>query len=298
MVTTGLHTAVVTPFTSTGDIDVPAFKRLLDVQLNGGVDGVVVCGSTGEGATLNSQEKILLWETAVQHVAGRVPIIAGTGSNDTRATIELSRAAKNAGVQGLLLVTPYYNKPSHNGLLAHFKAINDAVDLPQIIYNVPGRSAQNVVAETQLAIAESCPNVVATKEASANLEQMCEIIRNAPSHFSLLAGDDSLALPAIACGATGTIAVISNYLPRVFGTLVHAALADNMLRAREIQMYLMPYYNANFIETNPLPVKYILHKLGHMALEYRLPLITPLTSTMERLDAVIATIDDAWTPAD
>lgn len=298
MVTTGLHTAVVTPFTSTGDVDVPAFKRLLDVQLNGGVDGVVVCGSTGEGATLNSQEKILLWETAVQHVAGRVPIIAGTGSNDTRATIELSRAAKNAGVQGLLLVTPYYNKPSHNGLLAHFKAINDAVDLPQIIYNVPGRSAQNVVAETQLAIAESCPNVVATKEASANLEQMCEIIRNAPSHFSLLAGDDSLALPAIACGATGTIAVISNYLPRVFGTLVHAALADNMLRAREIQMYLMPYYNANFIETNPLPVKYILHKLGHIALEYRLPLITPLTSTMERLDAVIATIDDAWTPAD
>lgn len=298
MITTGLHTAVVTPFTANGDLDIPAFKRLLDVQLNGGVDGIVVCGSTGEGATLNTQEKIQLWNTAVEHVSGRVPIIAGTGSNDTRATIELSQAAKACGVQGLLLVTPYYNKPSHNGLLAHFRAINDAVDLPQIIYNVPGRSAQNVGPETQLAIAEACSNVVATKEASANLEQMCEIIRHAPSHFSLLAGDDSLALPAIACGATGTIAVISNYLPRVFGTLVHAALADNMLRAREIQMYLMPFYKANFLETNPLPVKYILHKLGHISLEYRLPLITPLASTMERLDAVVKTIDDSWTPLD
>lgn len=298
MITTGLHTAVVTPFTANGDLDIPAFKRLLDVQLNGGVDGIVVCGSTGEGATLNTQEKIQLWNTAVEHVSGRVPIIAGTGSNDTRATIELSQAAKACGVQGLLLVTPYYNKPSHNGLLAHFRAINDAVDLPQIIYNVPGRSAQNVGPETQLAIAEACSNIVATKEASANLEQMCEIIRHAPSHFSLLAGDDSLALPAIACGATGTIAVISNYLPRVFGTLVHAALADNMLRAREIQMYLMPFYKANFLETNPLPVKYILHKLGHISLEYRLPLITPLASTMERLDAVVKTIDDSWTPLD
>ena len=293
---TGLHTAIVTPFLSDGELDLASFIRLLDLQLDAGINGIVVCGSTGEGATISTQEKITLWNTAVQHVKGRVPIIAGTGSNDTRATIELSKSAVAAGVQALLLVTPFYNKPTHSGLVAHYRAINDAVDIPQIIYNVPGRTAQNVLAETQLAIAEACPNVVATKEASANLEQMCEIIRYAPSHFSLLAGDDSLALPAIACGATGVIAVISNYLPRVFGQLVRAALDGNVRRAQEIQMHLMPYYKANFIESNPLPVKYILHKLGQIDLTFRLPLTAPVASTQSRLDNIVATINDAWTP--
>lgn len=292
----GLHTAIVTPFTSDGKLDLAAFTRLLDLQLSAGVDGIVVCGSTGEGATLNTEEKTTLWETAVQHVNGRVPITAGTGSNDTRETIALSKAAKAAGVQAVLLVTPYYNKPTHDGLVAHFREINDSVDLPQIIYNVPARTAQNVSAETQIAIAEACHNVVATKEASANLEQMCEIIRHAPSRFSLLAGDDVLALPAIACGATGTIAVISNYLPRVFGALVHAAMSNNIVRAREIQNYLMPFYRANFIETNPLPVKYIVHKLGHIQLEFRLPLVAPLASTQHTLDAITANVNDAWVP--
>lgn len=293
---TGLHTAIVTPFTPNGEIDLTSFTRLLDLQIDGGVDGIVVCGSTGEGATISNDEKVALWRSAVQHVNGRVPIIAGTGSNDTRATIDLSKSAKAAGVQALLLVTPFYNKPTHSGLIAHFRAINDAVELPQIIYNVPGRTAQNVPAETQLAIAEACTNVVATKEASANLEQMCEIIRNAPSHFSLLAGDDSLALPAIACGATGTIAVISNYLPRVFGALVRAALNGEVARAQAIQMQLMPFYKANFIESNPLPVKYILHKLGHIGLEYRLPLLAPTPSNQDRLNEVVTMIDDMWTP--
>ena len=294
---TGLHTAIVTPFLSNGELDLPSFTRLLDLQLEANINGVVVCGSTGEGATISTQEKITLWNTAVQHVKGRVPIIAGTGSNDTRTTIELSKSAVAAGVQALLLVTPYYNKPTHNGLVAHFRAINDAVDIPQIIYNVPGRTAQNVPAETQLAIAEACQNVVATKEASFNLKQMCEIIRNAPSHFTLLAGDDSLALPAIASGATGVIAVLSNYLPRVFGLLVHAALDGNMRSAQEIQMHLMPYYKANFIESNPLPVKYLLHKLGHIELAFRLPLTVPVASTQSKLDEVVATINDAWTPS-
>ncbi|MCX6140332.1 MAG: dihydrodipicolinate synthase family protein, partial [Candidatus Kapabacteria bacterium] len=144
-------------------------------------------------------------------------------------------------------------------------------------------------------IAEACGNVVATKEASANLEQMCEIIRNAPSHFSLLAGDDSLALPAIACGATGTIAVISNYMPRVFGALIRAALSGDVSSAQAIQMHLMPFYKINFIESNPLPVKYILHKLGQIGLHYRLPLLAPTSSSQARLDPVIAAIDDMWT---
>ncbi len=298
MMITGLHTAIVTPFTASGDLDLPAFKRLLDRQIDGGVDGVVVCGSTGEGATLSTEEKITLWRTAVDHVAGRIPITAGAGTNDTRSTIALATAAVNAGVQALLLVTPYYNKPTHEGLLAHFRAVNDAVNVPLIIYNVPGRTGQNVSAATQVAIAEACPNVVATKEASANLSQMSEIIGNAPSHFSLLAGDDDLALPAIACGATGVIAVMSNYYPRVYGALIRAARSGDMATAQAIQKYLMPWYRANFLESNPLPVKYILHKLGHITNTFRLPLVPPTSATCATLDAMVPSIDDSWTPTE
>lgn len=288
----GLHTAIVTPFLENGEIDFDAFRALLTLQIDAKVDGVVVCGSTGEGATLTVEEKILLWQTAVEHVAGRLPIMAGTGSNDTRATVELSLAAQSVGVQSLLLVTPFYNKPSSAGLVAHFKAVNDVVSLPIVMYNVPGRTAQNVNADTQLEIAESCANVVATKEASADLEQMCEIIRHAPAHFSLLAGDDSLALPAIACGAKGVIAVISNYMPKSFGNLVSAALNGDFATARQKQMELMPFYKANFLETNPLPVKYVLHKLGMIQLQYRLPLLPPQQGTQSRLDEIVVASAD------
>lgn len=290
---TGLYTALITPMTAGGAVDLKAFTILIDQQLDAGVDGLVVCGSTGEGATLSSEEKQSLWSTAVQHVAGRAPVIAGTGSNDTRATIELSRLAKNCGVDGLLLVSPYYNKPPQAGLIAHHRAISEAVDIPQILYNVPGRTASNMLPETQLAIAEMCPNVVATKEASANLEQMSEIIRNAPAHFSLLAGDDSLTLPIIACGGTGVIAVISHYLPKTFGAMVRAALAGDLATARKHHEACMPYYAANFWESNPLPIKYIMHKLGLAELAYRLPLVPPSSATQARLDTIVATINDS-----
>lgn len=290
---TGLYTALITPMTSDGAVDLKAFTTLINQQLDAGVDGLVVCGSTGEGATLSSEEKQSLWSTAVQHVAGRVPVIAGTGSNDTRATIELSRLAKNCGVDALLLVSPYYNKPPQAGLIAHHRAISEAVDIPQILYNVPGRTASNMLPETQLAIAEMCPNVVATKEASANLEQMSEIIRNAPAHFSLLAGDDSLTLPIIACGGTGVIAVISHYLPKTFGAMVRAALAGDLATARKHHESCMPYYAANFWESNPLPIKYIMHKLGFADLAYRLPLVPPSSATQARLDTIVATINDS-----
>lgn len=289
---TGLYTALVTPMTSAGDLDLKAFITLIDLQIDAGVNGLVVCGSTGEGATLTSDEKQTLWSTAVQHVGGRVPVIAGTGSNDTRATVELSRLAKNCGVDALLLVSPYYNKPTQAGLIAHHREISQSVDIPQILYNVPGRTASNMLPETQLAIAELCPNVVATKEASANLEQMSEIIRHAPAHFSLLAGDDSLTLPIIACGGKGVIAVISHYLPRTFGALVSSALHGDFETARRHHNACMPYYSANFLESNPIPIKYIMHKLGHMDLGYRLPLIPPGASTQARLDHVVSTIND------
>ena len=288
----GLYTALVTPMSPSGDIDLKAFTGLIEAQVSAGVDGLVVCGSTGEGATLSSEEKQTLWSVAVQHVAGRVPVIAGTGSNDTHATVLLSRLAKNCGVDALLLVSPYYNKPPQAGIIAHHREISQSVDIPQILYNVPGRTSSNMLPETQLAIAEMCPNVVATKEASANLEQMSEIIRHAPRHFSVLAGDDSLTLPIIACGGRGVIAVISHYLPKVFGALVHSALRGDFETARRLHMACMPYYAANFWESNPLPIKYIMHKLGYMDLAYRLPLVPPSSSTQSRLDAVIATIND------
>jgi len=289
----GLHTAVITPFHANGDVDVDAMRRILDIQLAGGVDGVVVTGSTGEAATLSLAEREQLWRIAVEHCAGRITVTAGVGTNDTRSTIENAKAAQAAGIDALLIVSPYYNKPTQAGLLAHFRAVHDAVTIPQILYNVPGRTGQNLSAQAQLAIAEACPNIIATKEASANLEQMSEIIAHAPEHFTLLAGDDVLALPTIACGGRGVIAVISNYFPRTYGALIRAALQDDVPTARELQDALLPYFAANFIETNPLPVKYIMHKLGHCANVLRLPLVPVTAASAAALDELIATIDDS-----
>lgn len=289
----GLHTAVITPFHANGEVDIDAMRRILDVQLAGGVDGVVVTGSTGEAATLTLAEREHLWRVAVEHCAGRITVTAGVGTNDTRSTIENAKAAQAAGIDALLIVSPYYNKPTQAGLLAHFGAVHDAVPIPQILYNVPGRTGQNLSAQTQLAIAEACPNIIATKEASANLEQMSEIIAHAPEHFALLAGDDVLALPTIACGGRGVIAVISNYFPRTYGALIRAALQDDVPTARELQDALLPYFSANFIETNPQPVKYIMHRLGHCANVLRLPLVPVSSASAAALDELVATIDDS-----
>lgn len=286
----GLYTAMVTPFTADGAVDEAAFLRLVDAQIAGGVQGIVVSGSTGEGATTTLAEKERLWRLAVERAEGKVQVIAGTGSNDTRATVEATRVASAIGVDAVLIVTPYYNKPTPAGLMAHHAAIADASDVPQILYNVPGRTGLNMSVETQLAIAEAIPSVIATKEASANLEQMSEIISHAPLHFSLLAGDDSLTLPIIACGGVGVIAVISNYAPKTFGALVQASLAGDYATARQHQTTLMPWYKANFIESNPLPVKYIMHKLHGIELTFRLPLSAPTTTTCARLDALMASI--------
>jgi len=289
----GLYTAVITPFYADGSVDLDSFRRILTHQIEGGVDGIVVCGSTGEGATLTMAEKESLWATAVKHVAGAVPIVAGTGTNATQSTIDLSKVAQGCGVDALLIVTPYYNKPTQAGILAHHCAVANAVELPQILYNVPGRTGVNITAATQVAIAKACANVVATKEASANLEQMSQIIGDAPENFALLAGDDSLALPAVACGATGVIAVISNYAPRTYGRLVHAALEGDLVTARSLQRKLMPWYAANFIESNPLPVKHIMHRLGFCQASWRLPLVPPQASTVATLDALVEAFTDA-----
>lgn len=283
MVISGLYTALITPFHANGSLDLPAMQRLLDHQISAGVQGVVVGGSTGEAATMTLAEKEILWRTAVEYVDGRMMVIAGTGTNATSTTVEASVLAQRCGADALLVVTPYYNKPTRAGLLAHHSAIADATPLPQILYNVPGRTSLNMSAETQLALAEAVPTIVATKEASANLEQMGEIIRNAPDSFSLLAGDDVLALPVIALGGTGVIAVISNYAPVLYGRLIHAALRGDLGEAQRVQDVLGPWYSANFIETNPLPVKYIMHVLHGVGLTYRLPLTIPSESTQRTL---------------
>lgn len=286
----GLHTAIVTPFNSDGSIDFESFGMLIDRQLDGGVDGLVVAGSTGEAATLSLDEKVLLWSFAAERVDGRIPIIAGSGSNNTAETAKASKAAQVAGARALLIVTPYYNKPTLAGLIAHHQAIAEASDLPQILYNVPGRSALNMSAETQLAIAEACPNIIGTKEASANLEQMAEVIRHAPTGFSLVSGDDSLVLPVVSIGGSGVIAVISNYAPKTYGSVVRCALAGNYDEAQRINAQLGPWYDANFIESNPIPVKYILHKTTGIGLNYRLPMTVPTGASQQKLDSLITSV--------
>jgi len=268
----GTATAIVTPFTSNGDIDFDSLGGLIDLQVSNGIEGIVPCGSTGEAATLTTEEKISVIKFTIERVNRRCKVIAGTGSNDTMASIKLTSHAKEMGADAVLLVGPYYNKPTQNGHFEHFRAIADAVDINMIIYNVPGRTGSNMLAETQLRIADYATNFIATKEASANLEQMQEIIRNAPEHFSLLSGDDSLALPAISCGATGVIAVISNYLPKMFGDCVRAALNNDFAKARELQYKMLPLMKLNFIESNPIPVKAILQEMGLINEVYRLPL--------------------------
>lgn len=286
----GTATAIVTPFNPDGTIDFKALEGLIEYQIEGGVEGIVPCGSTGEAATQSSEEKLSVIRFAIEKAAGRVKIIAGTGSNDTAASIKLTKEAQALGADAVLLVGPYYNKPTQNGHFEHFRAIADATDIPMIIYNVPPRTGSNMLAETQLRIAEYSPKFIATKEASANLEQIQEIIRSAPEHFSVLSGDDSLSLPVIACGGVGTIAVVSNYAPRLYSDGIRAALAHNFTQARELLYSLLPLMKLNFIESNPIPVKAALHLMGKIQEVYRLPL-TPLpAAAKEKISAALAEI--------
>lgn len=288
----GTGTALVTPFGADALVDFSALGKLIDAQISAGIEAVIPCGSTGESATMTKEEKLAVIKFTVERVAGRIPVIAGTGSNDTLSTIELTRKAKELGADGVLLVCPYYNKPTQRGLYEHHRAVALAADIPQIMYNIPGRSGTNMLPETQLRIAEEFENVIAVKEASANIEQMMEIIRNAPAGFALLSGDDSLALPVIACGGSGVIAVISNYAPVMFGDCVRAALRGDFEKARELQYKLFPLMKINFIESNPIPVKAILAIQGKIEEMYRLPM-TPLSDeNRTKLEAVVESVGE------
>lgn len=276
----GTGTALATPFHADGSIDFHSFGRLIDHQLQAGIEALVPCGSTGESATMTHDEKLAVIRFTVERVAAfagnRPRVIAGTGSNITAATIQLSSEAAGLGVDGLLLVSPYYNKPTQRGLLAHFGAVAEALpDVPIILYNVPTRTSSNMAPETTLELAHRHANVVGIKEASADLEQCSMIIRDAPAHFALYSGEDSLTLPLLSMGAQGVIAVISNEAPQHFGDMVRHGLAGNFAEARRLHHHLFALMRMNFIESNPVPVKEALGMMGVFdSVNYRLPLVS------------------------
>jgi 4-hydroxy-tetrahydrodipicolinate synthase len=286
----GAMTAIVTPFRDDGAIDLPAFEKLVAWQIDSGIHGLVPCGTTGEGATLRPEEQSLLIETTVRIARGRVPVVAGCGTNDTRTTVLGAERAANAGADALLVVTPYYNKPNRSGMLAHFAAIGAAVDLPIVAYNVPGRTGQNLGVEQTLSLSE-IPRVVGVKEAAGNLEQLAAIVEGRPRGFAVLTGDDTLALAAVSLGADGVISVVSNEAPRLMAGMMRAALDGDFAQARSIHYRLRRLMHANFAESNPVPVKVALALLSRCGEAVRAPL-GPAEPATRRL------IDDALRHAD
>lgn len=280
---TGTMTALVTPFNADGTFDKEAMEGLVNWQIEQGIDGLVVCGSTGEAATLNDEEYSDVVTCVVGVADGRVPVVAGAGSNNTARAIELSRRAFEAGADGLLHVTPFYNKPTRAGLTAHFRAIAEAVDLPIIAYNVPGRTGQNIPAATMLGLARDVPQVVAVKEASGDIEQVMTIIAGRGEDFAVLSGDDALTLPMIAAGADGLISVASNEIPKELTDMVRAARDGDYETARQIHYRWLDLMNVNFIETNPQPVKTALARMGRIKEQFRLPLVPMEQSTKQAL---------------
>lgn len=273
----GCGTALVTPFLPGGDVDEPALRALVRWQLDEGVHFLVPCGSTGEAATLTADEHRRVVEIVVEEVAGRVPVVAGAGSNDTRRAIATSREMAAAGATHLLHVSPAYSKPPQRGIEAHFRAIADAVALPIVLYNVPGRTASNMEAATTLRLAEVA-NVVAVKEASGNLAQADAILRDRPDGFAVLSGDDQLTLAMLAAGGDGVISVVSNATPRLMAELCDRAAAGDLAGARAVHQRLVPWMTAAFVESNPIPAKAALAMLGRLHDVLRLPLV-PLAPT-------------------
>jgi 4-hydroxy-tetrahydrodipicolinate synthase len=268
----GCGTAIVTPFDADGALDEPALRAFVDWQIDEGVHFLVPCGSTGEAATMTLEEHRRVVEITLQQANGRVPIVAGAGSNDTQKAIALSKEMQSLGVTHLLHTSPMYNKPPQRGIIAHFRAIADAVDLPIVIYNVPGRTGSNVEAATTLELAED-ERFVAVKEASGNLAQITEIIRNCPPRFSVLSGDDALTVPVMAEGGDGVISVTANVAPKLVSQLTECLALGDLVQARNISQRLAPLTIAAFVESNPIPAKAMLAMMGKMKNVLRLPLV-------------------------
>ena len=284
----GTYTALATPFNENLEIDFKSLSANAEKQVSAGVEGIVVLGSTGETATLAMKEKIAVMLKVQEAVNGKIPIVVGTGTNDTKDTIEFTMLAFEYNFDGVMLTAPYYNKPSQEGIYQHYLAISEAVDIPQVIYNIPDRTGVNVDAETQLKIAEDCKNVVATKEASCDLEQIMEVIRHSPEGFSVMSGDDYLAVPAISVGANGAISVIANYAPKMFSDCIRLAKAGKFAEAAKAHYELYDFMQINFIESNPAPVKAIMKELGIIPSNaVRLPLLPIQEANLQLIKALL-----------
>jgi 4-hydroxy-tetrahydrodipicolinate synthase len=269
----GTGVAIVTPFQQSGAIDLIALEKLVEYQINGGIDYLVVLGTTGEGSTLSKEEKKQIFSAVNHFNKGRVNLVAGIGGNDTQGVIDSFSSYDLTGYSAILSVSPYYNKPNNEGLYQHYKAISTASPLPMIMYNVPGRTGMNVNAATTLRIAHDCKNIIATKEASGNMEQIMQIIKDKPVGFEVISGDDGITLPLIACGAIGVISVLANAYPRQLSTMVKFCLEDNFAGARSIHEKLMPIIHSLFAEGNPSGIKAYLSEMGIVDEYFRLPVV-------------------------
>jgi 4-hydroxy-tetrahydrodipicolinate synthase len=281
----GAITALITPFRD-GEIDETALRELVEWQIQSGIDGLVPCGSTGESATLTHAEHEQVIRITIEQARRRVPVIAGTGSNSTAEAIRLTAFAREAGADGALLISPYYNKPTQEGIFRHYRMIAAAVDLPLIVYNIPGRTGSNITPETFARLCE-IRNVVGVKEASGSMDQNSDIRRLCGDRLTILSGDDPLTLPLMALGAKGVISVISNVMPRETHELVAAALAGDFERARNLHYAMLPLMRALFLETNPIPVKQALAFMGRSSPELRMPLTQMSAPAAEKLRAVM-----------
>jgi len=285
----GIHTALITPFRD-GALDEPAFTRHVEAQIAGGVTGIVPVGTTGESPTLSHAEHNQVIELAVKAARGRCLVIAGTGSNSTEEAISLTQEAERCGADAALLVGPYYNRPSQEGLFRHFKAVADATKLPVVLYSIPGRCGVEIAVDTVRRLAEACPNIVAIKEAGGSVDRVSQLRQALPASFEILCGDDALTLPFMSVGAVGVISVASNIIPREVGELVKAALAGDYARARALHEHWYPLFRDLFVETNPMPVKAALAMQGRIASGVRLPLCELSEASAKKLQATLTAL--------
>jgi 4-hydroxy-tetrahydrodipicolinate synthase len=286
---TGCGTALVTPFRSDLSVDESALRKIVERQIAGGIDFLVPCGTTGESPTLEHAEHLRVCEIAVQQANGRVPVLAGAGGYDTRHVIRMVSDLKKIGVQGILSVTPYYNKPTQEGLFQHYQAIAESTALPILVYSVQTRTLVNVEPDTIARLAE-IKNIIGVKEASGSMSQMATILARVPESFIVLSGDDAIALPLIALGGKGVISVVSNEIPAEFTELTHAALRGDFAHARQLQRRYQALMEVNFVEVSPGPVKFALARMGLLEPVWRLPMVAPQASSQKKVDEVLESL--------
>ena len=286
----GTGVAIVTPFLEKGEIDIASLEKLVEHMVNGGVDYIVTLGTTGENPTLNKEEKQEVYSLVSKFNKGRLKLVAGIGGNDTRAVVKSMNEFDLTGYSAILSVSPYYNKPNNEGLFQHYKYINDNAPLPVIMYNVPGRTGMNVNVATTIRIANECKNIIATKEASGNIEQIMQIIKDKPEGFEVISGDDGITLPIMACGAIGVISVVGNAYPKLISDIVNLCLQEKFVAARPLHEKMLPLISSMFAEGNPSGVKAYLSELGIVKNTFRLPVVGISEPLMQSIKQLMKTI--------